>query len=388
MGVALDVREPLHPHRAGAADPPEVVPREVHQHHVLGALLGVGHQLRLQVGVRHRSRAAAPRAGDRRDRRHPALEPHQLLRRRADERLRADAQEEVVGRWVHQPQRAVERERRDVGLGGKLLRGDDLHHFARPYRLLALRHHPAELGLGHLGTELRQPSALPAAAPRDAPLDRLSGEQALVEDVDLGHRLVVAAGASHLGDRHRRAHRVEHRERVHLHERLGRRALLVPPRDAQLEVRHRLVGKIPHAPALEGRQLVRRGERCRRVRHAAAEAEVGIPALAVAVVDAFQQEHVVLSVRHPRKHRHRRLAVGEELAVHRGPCPARGPSLEGLPCQHPQHFHLLLSFLKFTFFRSTAKQPRSFTKRGCRDQSQTTRPVTTLRKRGASARRS
>ena len=65
VAVAADVHELDHLDRARPADPAQVVAAEVDQHHVLGALLGVGQQLGLQRGVLGRRRAARLGAGDR-----------------------------------------------------------------------------------------------------------------------------------------------------------------------------------------------------------------------------------------------------------------------------------------------------------------------------------
>jgi len=61
--VALDGAIWLHAHAAGVGHAPEVIARQVHQHHVLGVLLGIGEQLRFAraVGWRHRGSAAGCR---------------------------------------------------------------------------------------------------------------------------------------------------------------------------------------------------------------------------------------------------------------------------------------------------------------------------------------
>ena len=45
MGVAFHVHVAHHPHRARGRDPADIVAPEIHQHDVLGALLGIGGQL-------------------------------------------------------------------------------------------------------------------------------------------------------------------------------------------------------------------------------------------------------------------------------------------------------------------------------------------------------
>ena len=65
VAVAADLHELDHLDGARLADPAEVVAAEVDEHHVLGALLGVGEQLGLQGGVLRRVAAARLGAGDR-----------------------------------------------------------------------------------------------------------------------------------------------------------------------------------------------------------------------------------------------------------------------------------------------------------------------------------
>ena len=63
----------------------DVVAPEVDQHDVLGPLLGVGQQLFGQGAVLGLVGTAAPRPRQRPDRHHPVLDPHQDLRRAADQ---------------------------------------------------------------------------------------------------------------------------------------------------------------------------------------------------------------------------------------------------------------------------------------------------------------
>ena len=93
------------------ADAADVVAPEVDQHHVLGALLLVALQLLGQPQVLFLGPAARPRAGDRVRLDRASLDAHQHLRRRADDRHAAHADEIHVGRRVDVPQRAVDGER-------------------------------------------------------------------------------------------------------------------------------------------------------------------------------------------------------------------------------------------------------------------------------------
>ncbi len=113
-----------HGHGAVLADAAQVVAAQVHQHDVLGALLGIGQQFVGEVAILLGLLAAPACAGDRVQRGDAVLEPHMHLRAGADDaqRLAAHAgnalkvQEEHVGRRVEHAQRPVDRER--VGVGG------------------------------------------------------------------------------------------------------------------------------------------------------------------------------------------------------------------------------------------------------------------------------
>ena len=96
VAVALHVAEVVHVHRPAGADAPKIVAAEVDQHQVLGALLRVGQQSLLQRQVGLARGAARQRAGDRPRLGHLAGDAHQHLRRRADQRALARAQQEHV----------------------------------------------------------------------------------------------------------------------------------------------------------------------------------------------------------------------------------------------------------------------------------------------------
>ena len=110
MGESIDAHELGHPHRTGLRDAADVVPREVHEHHVLGALLLRRTKLGLVRGVRRRVGPARAGAGDRMHH-HPAVfDAYERLGRRPDERHTRRLEQEHVRRRVHVPQRAVQRE--------------------------------------------------------------------------------------------------------------------------------------------------------------------------------------------------------------------------------------------------------------------------------------
>ncbi len=64
-GRALEAQQPGHAHRAGLADPPEVVAQHVHDHHVLGLVLGAREQLAGERAILLAGPAARPGALDR-----------------------------------------------------------------------------------------------------------------------------------------------------------------------------------------------------------------------------------------------------------------------------------------------------------------------------------
>ena len=97
---------------------------------MLGALLGVGEELGLECEVLGRRGAARAGAGDRADGHGVALDPHQDLGAGADHLEAAEVEVEHVGAGVGAPQRAVEREGRQVEALRPALRGHDLEDVA------------------------------------------------------------------------------------------------------------------------------------------------------------------------------------------------------------------------------------------------------------------
>ena len=85
VGIPLDDHEFVHADCAEPTDTTEIIPLEIHEHQVLGTLLGVGQQLFGELSVLRRAPAAWPGAGDRAGI-HPAiLQTHQAFRGRADQ---------------------------------------------------------------------------------------------------------------------------------------------------------------------------------------------------------------------------------------------------------------------------------------------------------------
>ena len=109
--IALDEFEALDAHRAVLRDAPQVVAAQVHQHDVLGALLGIGGQLGGQRLVFFLVAAARARAGDGPVKRLAILHLHQHLRRAAHDRRIAQLQKIHIGRGIHHAQRAIDLKR-------------------------------------------------------------------------------------------------------------------------------------------------------------------------------------------------------------------------------------------------------------------------------------
>ena len=109
--VALERHVGRHAHAAVLGHAADVVASEVHEHHVLGALLLVALQLLGQPHVLFLVAPARPRAGDRMRLDATPFDAHQHLRRRADDGAAADAEEIHVGRRVHVAERAIDGER-------------------------------------------------------------------------------------------------------------------------------------------------------------------------------------------------------------------------------------------------------------------------------------
>ena len=124
MREALRLEEALDVNRPGLADAREVVPAEVDEHHVLGAVLLRGEQLLDVAGP------ARNRARDRVHARAAVLDLDERLRRGADQRELAELEQEEVRRRVDAAQRAVDVDRRRAGRPLRALREDDLERVA------------------------------------------------------------------------------------------------------------------------------------------------------------------------------------------------------------------------------------------------------------------
>ncbi len=363
MGIALDLGEGVDPHRAGLAHAPEVVAPQVHEHDVLGALLRVRAQFGLEPRVLLGGASARTGSGDGAGGSGASGEFDEFLRRGADEGLAAEAQEEVVGRRIHQPERPVERQGRHRRFGSELLRGNDLDDLPGADVLFALLDDGLVFRRGHFGFEgvgmCRRGGRFLLFG--EAPGDGFGAEQAFAERVDLGARRGI--GPRGVVPRVRRdrdedglAHVVEDDERIRQEEGGERRARFAHEADARHEVPHRVVGEIADGAALEGREFRRGGEflpgeacahAVQRVRRTVldedllgVEPEIGVASADFAAVDAFQKKDVLL-VRNARQHGDGSLAIGEEFAKDRGARTVRRARDEFLFAQFFQHIQLL-----------------------------------------------
>jgi glycine hydroxymethyltransferase len=363
-----DVRVALDDHLLGDADAADlgdasdVVAAEIDQHVVLGALLGIGDQLGGERLVLVGRRAARPRAGDRPELDAPRRQPHQRLRRRAGDLRLREAQVEHVRRRIDDAQRAVDVERVDVARHVEALRqhhlegvaGEDVlaHALDRRLELLAGERRRRQLDLrerpGQRRFQIGQPRPR-AAQPRHHLVDPCA--RALV-------RLLGLLGARHVRRRHhlqRLAQVVEDDQRVgHHHAQLGQRDARLGPRRQILERAHHVVADPPDRAAPEARQPGRLDRlevrhhleqgvgRIGRVpgralgRAAAVDVEPGYVRLAALAAqhrarrDADErvrrpgraahhrlEQEAVLAASERGVRRHRRVAVGEQLAIHR-----------------------------------------------------------------------
>ncbi len=137
-------------HGAEGRDAADVVAAQVHQHEVLGALLGIGEQLDGERRVALGRGAPRPGAGDGPDRHLAAVDPHQHFGRAADQREIVELQIEEIGRGVHRPHAPVQVQRVTVPATSR--RRD-----STPWKMS-----PAAMCSLSVRTPARKPSALQA----------------------------------------------------------------------------------------------------------------------------------------------------------------------------------------------------------------------------------
>ncbi len=156
MAVALDHHLLGNLDRADLGDAADIVAREIQEHQMLGALLGIGEQLRGELGVLGRGRAAPARAGERADGDFAVAQAHQHFRARSHHREAAVIEEEQEGRGVEAPERAIEREGRQAERHAQPHRRHDLEDLAGADVLLRRLDHRHAIGARHVGLGRRQ----------------------------------------------------------------------------------------------------------------------------------------------------------------------------------------------------------------------------------------
>ncbi len=130
MAIALDGHHLVDPLGTKAHDPADVVAREVDEHHVLGELLRVLHELCLEPAVLLLVRAAPAGSRDRAGHDTTVEELDHRLRGRSDDRDAPLAEEEHVRARVHLPEHPVDLERVAAQLEIEALRQHDLERVA------------------------------------------------------------------------------------------------------------------------------------------------------------------------------------------------------------------------------------------------------------------
>ena len=255
--VALDGLELRDPDRADRRDPPDVVPPEVDEHHVLGVLLRVGAQLRLERLVLGGVRAAPARPGDGAERHLAALQLDERLRARSRRGRgrrpagrtgrargsRAAARGRCRTAGPRPPRRTAARAR---SAGSR--RPSRTPSRARPRRGSRASRRAARATAGRAARR----GAAVDERPREIPQPRADpAQRALVERAG-----VVASLAADLADDVERvAEVVERHHLVEVHEEDVGEPELVRLRDgdARLEELHRVVGDVADEAAREGR---------------------------------------------------------------------------------------------------------------------------------------
>ncbi len=130
VAVALDDHHVGELDGAVLRDAADVVAAEVHEHHVFGALLGIGEQLFGEQAIFLVGLAAAARASQRANRDAAVDDANHDLRRAADERDARRAQVEHERAGIHDAERAIDFERRRVNVELEALADYDLEDVA------------------------------------------------------------------------------------------------------------------------------------------------------------------------------------------------------------------------------------------------------------------
>ncbi len=119
-----------HAHTARFGHPADIVAPEIHQHHVLGPLLGIGQEFLFERGILLPGCTPWARSGYRPDRDHAAFQSHQDFRRSAHDMEVRHVKVEHVRRRIQCAQRTVQRQRGRAERKAHALRQHDLHDVA------------------------------------------------------------------------------------------------------------------------------------------------------------------------------------------------------------------------------------------------------------------
>ena len=134
----------------------DVVAPQVDEHDVLGPLLGIGQQLFGQGAVLGLVGTPAPRPRQRPDRHHPVLDPHQDLRRAADQGEIAIGQIKQKRAGIDHAQHPVNIERGGLRLDREPLAGNHLKNVAGLDVFLAMTHDRFIFGAGEIRPRLER----------------------------------------------------------------------------------------------------------------------------------------------------------------------------------------------------------------------------------------
>src|SRR5437667_78709 len=172
VGVALDREQVRDMYAAEPRHPPHVVPPQIHEHHVLGALLLVGAQLVGERVVLLAGAAARAGAGDGPDGDLAPLHPDQHFRRAADQRDVVEREVKEIRSGIEGAEIAVQEQRVDGAADLLAARQHRLESVARGHVLEHTRHVALErvTRVARLGGDGRQAvpqgerQAMPAGA--------------------------------------------------------------------------------------------------------------------------------------------------------------------------------------------------------------------------------
>ena len=143
-----------HFHRTVGGNPTQIVSAQIHQHVVLCQLFFICQQLPLQLFILGNGLAPRSGTGHREGGQPPVLQPHQRLRRSAHDLLPVNVHVHHVRGRVGSAQHPVSVQQAALVGAGKLSGNDCLENIALPDVFLRLLHHPAIFFLGHTACEI------------------------------------------------------------------------------------------------------------------------------------------------------------------------------------------------------------------------------------------